>query len=90
MVIGEAQLAGVPVIGGARSGGVPWALDYNRAGRLVDVRSTSSIAAVMVELALDPAARSRLAQAGADLVRRRHDPDRVIDCIEALLIATAE
>jgi L-malate glycosyltransferase len=90
MVIGEAQLAGVPVIGGARSGGVPWALDYNRAGRLVDVRSTSSIAAVMVELARDPAARSRLAQAGADLVRRRHDPDRVIDCIEALLIATAE
>jgi L-malate glycosyltransferase len=90
MVIGEAQLAGVPVIAGARSGGVPWQLDYNRAGRLVDVRSSSSIAAAMVELALDPAARSKLAQAGADLVRRRHDPDRVIDCIEALLIATAE
>ena len=54
MVIGEAQLAGVPVIGGARSGGVPWALDYNHAGRLVDVRSSSSIAAAMVELALDP------------------------------------
>ena len=44
----------------------------------------------MVELALDCAARSRLARAGVDLVRQRHDPDRVIDCIEALLIATAE
>jgi YD repeat-containing protein len=89
MVIGEAQLAGVPVIGGAHSGGVPWALDYNRAGRLVDVRSTSSIAAAMVELALDGAARFRLARAGADLVRRRHDPDRLIASIEALLAATA-
>jgi glycosyltransferase involved in cell wall biosynthesis len=88
-VIGEAQLAGVPVIGGARSGAVPWALDYNRAGRLVDVRSASSIAAAMVELALDRAARSSLARAGADLVRRRHDPDRLIASIEALLAATA-
>jgi L-malate glycosyltransferase len=89
MAIGEAQLAGVPVIGGASSGGVPWALDYNQAGRLVDVRSSRSIAAAMVELALDSAAWSRLARAGADLVRRRHDPIRLIVSIEALLAATA-
>jgi glycosyltransferase involved in cell wall biosynthesis len=90
MAIGEAQLAGVPVIGGASCGGVPWALDYNHAGRLVDVRSASSIGAAMVELALDPTERSRLARAGEDLVRLRHDPDRLIGSIEALLIATAE
>jgi len=90
MAIGEAQLVGVPVIGGASSGGVPWTLDYNQAGRLVDVRSSTSIAAAMVELALDSAAWSRLARAGADLVRRRHDPDRLIDSTEKLLIATAK
>jgi glycosyltransferase involved in cell wall biosynthesis len=89
MVIAEAQLAGVAVIGGADSGGVPWQLDYNRAGRLVDVRSTSSLARAMRELALDSATRSRLARAGADLARQRHDPERLITAIETQLHAAA-
>jgi glycosyltransferase involved in cell wall biosynthesis len=89
LVIAEAQLAGVAVIGGAHSGGVPWTLDYNRAGRLVDVRSTSSLAGAMRELALDSATRSRLARAGADLARQRHDPGRLITAIEVLLDAAA-
>ena len=89
MTIAEAQLAGVAVIGGAHSGAVPWTLDYNRAGRLVDVRSTSSLAGAMRELALDSATRSRLARAGADLARQRHDPERLITAIEALLHAAA-
>jgi glycosyltransferase involved in cell wall biosynthesis len=85
MTIAEAQLAGVAVIGGAHSGAVPWTLDYNRAGWLVDVRSTSSLAGAMRELALDSATRSSLARAGADLARQRHDPERLITAIEALL-----
>jgi glycosyltransferase involved in cell wall biosynthesis len=89
MTIAEAQLAGVAVIGGAHSGAVPWTLDYNRAGRLVDVRSTSSLAGAMRELALDSATRSRLARAGADLARQRHDPERLITSIEVLLDAAA-
>jgi glycosyltransferase involved in cell wall biosynthesis len=89
MPIAEAQVAGVAVIGGAHSGAVPWTLDYNRAGRLADVRSTSSLAGAMRELALDHATRSRLARAGADLARQRHDPERLITPIEALLDAAA-
>ena len=89
MTIAEAQLAGVAVIGGAHSGAVPWTLDYDRAGRLVDVRSTSSLAEAMRELALDSATRSRLARAGTDLTRQRHDPERLITAIEALLHAAA-
>ncbi len=89
MPIAEAQLAGVAVIGGAHSGAVPWTLDYNRAGRLVDVRRTTSLAGAMRELALDHATRSRLARAGADLARQRHDPERLITAIEALLDAAA-
>jgi YD repeat-containing protein len=46
MTIAEAQLAGVVVIGGAHSGAVPWTLDYNRAGRLVDVRSTKDLSVI--------------------------------------------
>jgi glycosyltransferase involved in cell wall biosynthesis len=89
MVIAEAQLAGVAVIGGAHSGGVPWQLDYNRAGLLVDVRKTASLAGAMRQLALDSALRSTLARAGADLAQQRHDPLRLITSIEALLDATA-
>ena len=43
----------------------------------------------MRELALDYATRSRLARAGADLARQRHDPERLITSIEALLDAAA-
>ena len=89
MVIAEAQLAGVAVIGGAHSGGVPWQLDYGRGGLLVDVRDTARIAVAMRELAVDSALRSKLARAGADLAQQRHDPDRLIASIEALLDATA-
>jgi glycosyltransferase involved in cell wall biosynthesis len=89
MVIAEAQLAGVAVIGGSHSGGVPWQLDYNRAGRLVDVRRTVNLARAMSELALDSATRSRLAHAGADLAQQRHDPERLITSIEALLDVAA-
>jgi glycosyltransferase involved in cell wall biosynthesis len=89
LTMAEAQLTGVPAIGGAHSGGVPWTLDYNRAGRLVDVRSKSSLAAAMVDLAEDAATRSRLARAGAELARQRHDPERLITAIEALLDAAA-
>lgn len=89
MVIAEAQLAGLAVIGGAHSGGVPWQLDYNRAGRLVDVRTPSHLSRAMKELALDLPARSRMSRAGAELAQRRHDPDRLITSIENLLDATA-
>jgi glycosyltransferase involved in cell wall biosynthesis len=89
MVIAEAQLSGVAVIGGAHSGGVPWQLDYNRAGRLVDVQTTSSLAKAMKELALDAATRSRLVRDGADLARKRHDQERLITSIEALLLMAA-
>jgi glycosyltransferase involved in cell wall biosynthesis len=47
MAIAEAQLAGVAVIGGAHSGGVPWQLGYGRAGSLVDMRKTASLAVAM-------------------------------------------
>ncbi|MHB8296901.1 MAG: glycosyltransferase, partial [Acidimicrobiales bacterium] len=89
MTIVEAQLAGIAVIGGLHSGAVPWTLDYNRAGRLVDVRTASGLARAMTDLALDAATRSRLASAGAVLARQRHDPARLIASVEAVLDGAA-
>jgi hypothetical protein len=43
----------------------------------------------MVELAEDGATRSRLARAGAELARQRHDPEHLITAIEAQLDAAA-
>jgi L-malate glycosyltransferase len=51
MVIAEASALGLPVIGGSRSGAVPWTLDEGRAGLLVDVRSPAELAGAMLELA---------------------------------------
>jgi glycosyltransferase involved in cell wall biosynthesis len=49
MVILEALGAGLPVIGGDRSGGVPFVLDHGRLGVLTDIRSHSAIAARIVD-----------------------------------------
>jgi glycosyltransferase involved in cell wall biosynthesis len=89
MPLAEAQLAGVAVIGGVHSGAVPWTLDYGRAGRLVDVRRQHELAEAMVDLADDSAIRSDLVRAGGELVRHRHDPNRLIMATEAVLHAVA-
>ena len=44
MAIAEAMSLGVPVIGGNASGGVPWQLDYGKAGFLTDIESPQAIA----------------------------------------------
>jgi len=44
MVLLEAMSCGVPVVGGVRSGAVPWLLGEGEFGTLVDVRSPTAIA----------------------------------------------
>jgi len=43
MVLIEAMACGVPVIGGNKSGAVPWTLDEGRTGLLCDVRNANEI-----------------------------------------------
>lgn len=64
MAIVEAMSLGIPVIGGAGSGGVPWQLDDGKAGLVVDVRSAEAISGAMNNLAADELFRQRTASAG--------------------------
>lgn len=57
MVLAEAMAAGVPVVGGATSGAVPWLLDEGRAGILADVGRPTALADAMRTL-LDPEVRA--------------------------------
>lgn len=50
MVILEAMLNNVPVIGGEKSGAVPWILDYGNSGKIIDVENPDSIAKAILEM----------------------------------------
>ncbi|KGM54324.1 hypothetical protein N800_04465 [Lysobacter daejeonensis GH1-9] len=84
MALIEAMARGIPVIGGHRSGGVPWTLDNGRAGRLVDVRSPDAIAAAMHELAMDAELRRSLAIAALDHARAAFHVEKVADAWQSV------
>lgn len=54
MAVVEAMGRGVPVVGGRRSGALPWLLDDGRAGILVDVGDPASVASGVLSLLDDP------------------------------------
>ena len=64
MVLIEAMTKGVPVIGGERSGAVPWVLNEGRAGLLVDVANVNSIAVGMTSVLTNESDWQRYADAG--------------------------
>ena len=69
MSIAEAMSSGLPIVGCARAGAVPWLLDSGRAGVLVDARRPANLATAIGRLlgdrshrlALGAAARARAA-----------------------------
>ena len=63
MAILESLAVGTPVIGGARSGAVPWLLEEGRAGLLTDVRDPRAVARAMDEMR-EPRTRSVYATSG--------------------------
>ncbi|MEE8603234.1 glycosyltransferase family 4 protein [Euzebya tangerina] len=79
MVLIEAMAQGTPVIGGRRSGAVPWVLRGGRMGRLADVRSAGAIAEAATELLTDDAAWRLMSQQGFEGVERRFTMDVVTD-----------
>lgn len=70
-VLVEAMAQGLPVVGGRRSGAVPWVLDGGRAGALVDIEDATAIADACLALLDDPARWAAASAAGVACVRRR-------------------
>ena len=62
MVVLEAMAKGVPVVGGRKSGAVPWLLAAGKAGVLVDINSPQSLAEGMLRLLSDRKLYAEMAQ----------------------------
>jgi L-malate glycosyltransferase len=75
--IGEAMSHGLPVIGGANAGAVPWVLDQGRAGFLVDPRDPAAIASAACRLIGERALRDRLGAAAVRRVQETFSPSVV-------------
>ncbi len=74
----EAMHAGLPIVGGRRSGGVPWTLDEGRCGLLVDVRDPGAIAEGVLRLFADPGLATELGQAARSRAVTTFGVDEVV------------
>jgi glycosyltransferase involved in cell wall biosynthesis len=70
MVLLEAMAQGLPVVGGIRSGSVPWLLEGGEAGRLADITSPADFGKAILELLEKPELRRALGQRGQERARR--------------------
>ena len=85
MVVIEAMAIGLPVIGGEKSGGIPWELANGQAGMLADVTTPSSIAKAMEILATDAGLRQVLGASGHRRALEEYALTRTVGRYEALL-----
>ena len=75
----EAQALGIPVIGGARSGGVPFTLAEGGAGFLADVESPESLSLVMQKVAADSEGRKAMARKAWDFAWNHFGEDKMVE-----------
>lgn len=73
----EALHAGLSVIGGESSGGVPWSTFDGQAGRLVDVRDPTAIAAAISDALDDPSSTVAPGFDPARAIDARHGADAI-------------
>jgi glycosyltransferase involved in cell wall biosynthesis len=81
-VVAEAMALEVPVVGGVRSGAVPWVI--GDAGALVDVRDATAVAATVVALLRDPARRRALGEEARRSMLARFSGAAVASATEAI------
>lgn len=82
MSVAEAMALGLPVIGGARSGAVPWVVEGG--GILVDVTSAPAIEQAMVDLLDAPERYRRMAAAALTRARNHFTAAKVADAYEII------
>ncbi len=87
----EAMYAGLPVLGGRNSGGVPWTLDGGRCGILVDVRDPHAIAGGILRLISDQGLARQLGTAARHRAATAFSADAVTNgYLEAYAAAARE
>ena len=79
MTLIEAMSQRLPVIGGARSGAVPWVLGGGKAGLLVDVDNPRALAQAIEAVLTQEKLRKRLASEGYTWAWRNFRQSRVTD-----------
>jgi len=75
----EAMALGIPVIGGAQSGALPWVLNQGQAGLLADISTPAALADAMLSLAQNPQKQQSLAAKGFEYARRQFGMQAVAD-----------
>jgi len=75
----EAQALAIPVIGGDRSGGVPYTLDNGRAGFLADIRSAEALSQVMQKAASNTDLRNSLAHRAWEFAQNNFEEDKMVE-----------
>jgi L-malate glycosyltransferase len=78
MVLIEAMAQGLPVVGGERSGGVPWMLQFGDAGVLTDVSSPDRLASAIREVMDSPPLRQELSAAARARAAAEFHPASVL------------
>jgi len=73
----EAMLAGRAVVG-PNHGPVPEWIADGLTGRLFRPNDSADLVRVVGEVLADPAGRARVGAAAVEVIRRRHDPDRIV------------
>jgi glycosyltransferase involved in cell wall biosynthesis len=84
MSVCEAMALGIPVVGGIKSGAVPYVLDYGNAGVLVDVRSPSKIKEALCSLIKDPLSSKELGERGQRFVKANFTLTKMVDRYESV------
>lgn len=74
----EAMARKVPVIGGVKSGAVPWVLDYGKAGVLVDVTDTQAMAESIINVLSDKPIWYSFSEKGYDNAYKRFRVSEII------------
>jgi len=78
----EAMSFGLPVVGGEKSGGVPWVLDYGEAGLLADISNPVAMAVKTTELLENKSLYISLRNRGLERVSMVFSQDAVASAYE--------
>lgn len=84
MCLVEAMALGLPVIGGDKSGAVPWVLDHGKAGVLTNVRSAKAIGRALKEVLKNKTYYEKLSHCGQERVRKIFSPMAVAEAYETM------